>query len=215
MGEVTITNTQKYPFVLPAQGVRIVLTKAINAEDHQYATVSCPMVGNNIIIKPMDDTPSQTVCEFKVPVEGAWKDGLIQAQLQTLLSTTYEVDSGAPKPYDFNESGGPVVKKMYQGECVNVQLTRVTNPVDLQSANNNPAVANLAHALGGDKFKLLPMGSVQVGSGGRVPPSITDAQAAPLVVCGNETLTWRETYGPWSEYDCGPNMVRERGQRTL
>ena len=210
MGEVTITNTQKYPFVLPAQGVRMVLTQA-GSQSTEFVPVTCPLVGNNIIIKPMDDTPSTLVCEFKAPIDAAWKKGTIQAQLQTLLSASYEVDSGLPKAYDFDEKAS--VQRMYQGECVSVQLTRVTNPVDLQSANKNPAVASLARSMGGEKFKLITMGQVLAGADGRVPPAATNTAAAPLVICGNDTVAWREAYGPWTEYDCGPNMVMWRGAR--
>lgn len=93
---------------------------------------------------------------------------------------------------------------MYQGECVAVNVMRVTNPVDIMSANQNPAVASLARDMGGDKFKLVPRGRLMSG---RIPPAAS-SQAEPMVVCGNKTVAWRESYGPFTEYDCGPNMVR-------
>jgi hypothetical protein len=61
--------------------------------------------------------------------------------------------------------------------------------------------------MGGDKFKLLPMGKIQSVGDAPVPPSSGDPTSEPVKVCGSETVSWRETYGPFSEYDCGPNMV--------
>jgi len=205
MGEVTVTNTEKLPYVLPAHGIRVAITRA-NSTEQQYVNVTCPDMVSNIIVRgTVGDVPGTLVCEFKAPIDAAWKKGAVQAQLQTLLSLKFEVDSGIPKPYDFAETAG--VQTLHQGECVSVKLTRVTNPVDLQTANANPAVATLAQTLGGSKFKLLPMGVLETGGARRVPPAANDEAAQPLVVCGNETVAWRETYGPWSELDCGPSMV--------
>lgn len=200
-----MTNTERLPYILPAQGVRIVLSKGESASaEKRYISATCPMVGSNIMVAPqVGDTPGTLVCEFKTSVDPDWKKGFIQAQLQTLLSATFEVDSGVPKQYDFDDKAH--VQQMFQGECVSLHIMRITNPVDLQSANSNPAVASLAKQMGGDAFKLLPMGTV---AGGTMPPAASDSTAAPMVVCGNETVAWRETYGPFTEYDCGPNMVR-------
>lgn len=208
-GEVTVTNTERLPYLLPSQGVRIALSKgASDSTEKRYVSVTCPMVGNNIVVRPLaGDTPGTLVCEFKASIDKEWKKGFIQAQMQTLLSTTFEVDSGAPKQYDFDDKAH--VQRIAHGECVSLHIMRVTNPVDLQSANGNPAVASLAQQMGGDAFKLLPMGTV---ASGRMPPPASDSTAAPMVVCGNETVAWRETYGPFTEYDCGPNMVRSCAQ---
>lgn len=204
MGEVTATNTDKVPYFLPPNGIRLMLTKGT---EMLTVAVSCPMVGNSILVRAqLANEPGTLVCEFKSPIEAAWKKASAQAQMQTLLSATFDVDSGMPQAYDFDASSAQI-QSLYQGECVNLQLTRVTQNADLQSANANPAVATLAKSLGGDRFKVLPMSAVKPSVDSRVPPAATDRRTAPLVVCGNETVAWRETYGPFSEYDCGPNMV--------
>lgn len=204
MGEVTVTNTELLPYILPAQGVRLALSKDDTASDKRYISVTCPMVGNNIVIRgTTNGAPGTLVCEFKEVLDPEWKKGLVQAQLQTLLSAKHEVDSGAPKAYDFDDKSS--VQIMRQGDCVNVNVMRVTNPVDIMSANSNPAVASLASDMGGDKFKLVPMGTVTAG---RVPPA-ANSKAEPMLVCSNQTVAWQESYGPFTEYDCGPNMVSD------
>lgn len=105
-GQVTITNTELLPYILPAQGVRLALSKggASPSAEAKHISVSCTMVGSNIVIGPaLDGTPGRLVCEFRETVEAAWKKGFIQAQLQTLLSANHEVDSGEPRVYDFDD----------------------------------------------------------------------------------------------------------------
>lgn len=104
-GQVTITNTELLPYILPAQGVRLALSKGgASPSEAKHITVSCPMVGNNIVIGPtLDGTPGRLVCEFRETIEAAWRQGFIQAQLQTLLSAKHEVDSGEPRAYDFDD----------------------------------------------------------------------------------------------------------------
>lgn len=205
MGQVTITNTEMLPYILPARGVRLALSKDEASLDKHHITVNCPMLGNNIVIRPMlDGTPGTLVCDFKESIQPADKKGYIQAQLQTLLSAKHEVDSGAPRAYDFDDKAS--VQIMQEGECVSMSVMRVTNPVDIMSANQNPAVASLAQDMGGEKFKLVPLGFVTAGT---IPPA-ANSQAEPMVLCGNSTVSWQESYGPFTEYDCGPNMVRLR-----
>lgn len=104
-GQVIITNTELLPYILPAQGVRLALSKGrASPSEAKHISVSCPMVGGNIVIGPaLDGTPGRLVCEFRETVEAAWKKGFIQAQLQTLLSAKHEVDSGEPRAYDFDD----------------------------------------------------------------------------------------------------------------
>jgi hypothetical protein len=104
-GQVTITNSEMLPYILPAQGVRLALSKdGAASSEAKHISVSCPMVGNNIVIGPaLDGTPGRLVCEFKETVDTAWKRGFVQAQLQTLLSAKHEVDSGEPRAYDFDD----------------------------------------------------------------------------------------------------------------
>jgi hypothetical protein len=162
-----------------------------------------------------DDTPGAIVCQFKVPITDAgWEKGEIQAQLQTLLSAKHEVDSGLPQPYDFadkNKAGAGVaqVRNSLQGECVSLQLLRVTDQDYMRSANADAAIVALARSLGGDRFRLLTSSqSIQAAGGNkRAPPQVSDSAAEPLVVCGNETVAWREKYGPFPQTSCGPNMV--------
>jgi hypothetical protein len=202
-----ITNTEAMPYLLRADGVRLALSKGEgSAAETRYVTVTCPTVGSNVFVPPkVDNTPGTLACQLNVPIDKAWKKGTIQAQLQTLLSSKHDVDSGLPSPYDFGDKAR--VQNTNNGECVSLHISRVQNQVDLQSANANPAVASLAQAMGGDKFKLLPRGKIQSMGEFPVPPSTGDASSDPVNLCGSETVSWRETYGPFSQYDCGPNMV--------
>lgn len=190
--------------MLPEQGVRVVLVQAGSTEK-LFATAACPLVAGTIVVgAQVKDTPGTLACSFAAPLPSGWSKGTIQAQLQTLLSATHDVDSGAPRPVDIATL--KVADTTAQGDCVHISLARVTKPADLAAANSNGAVAALAKSLGADSFKLLPKAARPTG--GRMPPPASDSAAEPLAVCDSSKVAWQETYGPFGDLDCGAGMVR-------
>eukprot|EP00775_Hariotina_reticulata_P001893 gene1893-2227_t len=209
LGEVMLTNVQVMPYIIA--GARITFTRS-NSSGNLNATsksstilgnLTCPLGAQGAIIIPpklLSNMPGTLRCTFQVPIpDSSFLSGTAQAQLKTLLSSTFEVDSGAPMDYAF----GSNFTAIEANGCINIYSERIqqANSVTESQRVANPNLDAVLTSIGNTSLLGLPS-AVQ----GRVPPSASGLLAIPVSLCGNQTIEWTEAFGPFGSLECGTKM---------
>lgn len=194
------------PAAAAAAGVSTTATAAV-LPNQIILDANCPLSSqNNIVVPPqlLAAMPGLLRCTFTLPLNSSLTSGTVQAQLRTLFSATYEVDSGPPTPYDFAANETAVDDA---STCVEVWAQRITDASQVQAADmdDNPDLVAAMSSLNqpGVQLSLAPKHMVS----GRVPPSRGSLLAIPYRVCGNKSIEWTETYGPFASDSCGMLLV--------
>lgn len=223
LGEVTLTNTQVVPYVIA--GVRVIITPEVvtdagdsagTTQQQQQVIVdaSCPLGPQGALVIPpqlITTIPAVLRCSFTLPLNSTAHRGTVQAQLRTIFSSTYEVDSGPPVPYDLSsDAAGSAASPSSPSSCVEVWAKRVEDVGEVQAADMDvnadlaAALANLAKP--GFRLAAAPKRLLY----GRIPPAPGGLLAIPYQVCGNKSIEWVETYGPFTSDTCGVSMVSRK-----
>lgn len=215
-GELTLVNKQVVPYVIA--GVRVIITRNATASitgdpaaggvPQQFVLeANCPLTPQgNLVIPPqlLSAVPGVLRCTFTLPLNSSSTAGTVQAQLRTLFSASYEVDSGLPTPYSFAANA---TAEDVASDCVEVWGQRITDASQVQTADMDVNL-DLAAVMGslsqpGVHLAAAPKRVVS----GRVPPSHGSLLAIPYRVCGNKSIEWTESHGPLTCDSCGMNLV--------
>ena len=220
-GEISITNSQMVPYVLGA--IRLALFKArtgANTDPFGYADVSCPKLSGRILVGPrlLRNKPGTLVCTFDIPEPSGDPAavGGVQVQAKTLLSETFDIDSGAPRPYDL---AGAAVQATNVGSCANMAGIYMTASAAAAATNSNSSSSsggNASNAAGAGSSRSLSSSDAssvpflepaRLASGSMPRPSASTLLPA-LPVCGSRNFTWTAEYGPMDAQDaCGGYLV--------
>jgi len=210
LGEVMLTNVQAMPYIVA--GARVLImhrnsSSSLNATSKDTITgnLTCPLGAQGAIIIPpklMSNTPGSLRCTFEIPLpDNSFMIGTAQAQMKTLLSSTFEVDSGTPMNYSVSSN----LTAAEANGCMNVFSERILLASSVTDSQRwaNPDLDAVLKSV--DNITLLGLPS---GTQGRVPAPSSSLLAVPVSVCGNQTLEWTEIFGPFSSTECGRKLVR-------
>jgi hypothetical protein len=229
-GEITISNRQMVPYVLGA--MRLALFRArtgANTDPFGYAEVNCPKLSGRILVGPqlLRNKPGTLVCTFDIPepTGDPAAVGGVQVQAKTLLSETFDIDSGAPRPYDL---AGGSVQETNVGSCATMLGSYLAGAPDLGNSssrgsssgraqsNSTPSASTSSSSSSSDgkvegssdAFKNVPFLEPVRLAAGSMPRASGSALLPTIPICGSRNFTWTAEYGPLVAQDaCGGYLV--------